>query len=816
MYARKNGRQPAQAYTSRPPVRDLSSTMKEPAPNKVWIRVQVVILRFLMRIGMVLHRYPPPIPPSPSFVRTLPRLEPESKRVKLYFYTPKTYVKDKLAGNRYPVVVNFHGGGFCIGKATDDARWARAVVEGADTVVVSVGYRLAPEDPFPAAVDDGVRALQYLEDNAEELGLDVSRVSISGFSSGGNLAFTVPLRRHLLLQDTPQISPTPSVLTPYETRDESSINLHLSTLSQHPQGNTSRPAASRSQSAQHLLRQTTTTMSTNGNNDSNNNSQPSTPTSSLKIVSIISWYPIVDYVLPRHVRRDRSIFPSKTLPKFMTTMFDHSYMPLEANRHLPFASPLLAPPSLLADALPRDIFLYVCEWDMLLHEGHEPWITILSLYILILAAEDEYYLSLLDLETATDRAMMEEFARLHNSILQKGIEKIPNASDHIQRNLGQQVLENKYWDWFDVTELPTYYFLTLLDYYEDRNISWQPYPLTPYVLQPSPRNFFKFADWIEDDEDDYDFIILLYERHYLSEFIEDGGLFFNMLNGTAYYFEFPGRFPPLDEWLPLSDVLDEWLAMWDIGKYYWDAEKKTCLIRDFVEEDVLNTVEAWDTLIYEIESRRPASHVDMSQDMELALLPPLDISLLDRYMISDFAKQLLSTIRLPKNFTFIAPGTTFLTPDLLEKTYGSEPVDSFRIQWTKKEKADWLPHPFTTFPTLLFPTQPVTSVGPESYFDSSFGFGKFTIQRFGGLYVSYEAEGVEFISDSGDNSAFWYNSACPWEPYAYTKVFEVLDKWTELVRDGTWTIDDNGVKEDIVWFDRNMPLTKLDWMEQDI
>ncbi|EFE44065.1 carboxylesterase, putative [Trichophyton verrucosum HKI 0517] len=348
--------------------------MEQRPPNRAWMRVQIVILRFLMRIGMVLHGYPPPIPPRPSFVRTLPRLDGfDSQRVKLCFYTPKRYAEQKRAGHRYPVVVNFHGGGFCIGTATDDARWARAVVEGADSVVVSVEYRLAPEAPFPAAVDDGVRALQYLEDHAAELALDVSRVSLSGFSSGGNLAFTVPLRRHLLQQDSLQPSPAPSTtLTPYETRDGSSINLHLSTLSQYPPGSTSRPSAARSQSAQHLLRHTSTaTTANNGGDSSNDNGQSQTPRSSLRIISIISWYPIVDYVLPRHIRRDRSVFPSKTLPKFMTTLFDHSYMPHEASRHLPYASPLLAPPSLLADALPKDIFLYVCEWDMLLHEGHE-------------------------------------------------------------------------------------------------------------------------------------------------------------------------------------------------------------------------------------------------------------------------------------------------------------------------------------------------------------------------------------------------------------------------------------------------------------
>ncbi|KAK2855573.1 hypothetical protein FQN49_005059 [Arthroderma sp. PD_2] len=423
----------------------------------------------------------------------------------------------------------------------------------------------------------------------------------------------------------------------------------------------------------------------------------------------------------------------------------------------------------------------------------------------------EYDIYLLDFDTAINKAVVEEFARLHNSILQKSLEHIPNASDHIRRDLGKLVLESNYWDWFDVTELPTYEFLTQLDYYEDPNWPNQPHPLTPHVLQPLPATFFKFADWIGEDEDDYDFIILLYERHYLSAQIEDGGLFFNMLNGTAYFFEFPGKFPPLDEWLPLSVVLGKWLVLWDTGKYYWDTTDNACKVRDFIEDDVLNTLEAWNTLIYEIESRRPASQVDASQDMAQALSSPLDISLFDRFMISDFAKRILSTVRLPKNFTFIAPGTTFLTPELLEKTYGSEPANSSRLQWTKKEVADSLPRPCTTFPTLLFPTRPVTVVSPESYFDKAFGSGRFTVQQFGGLYVEFDADGMVFINDAGDRSAFQFGSRCPWEPYRYTKVLEVLDKWVEFVRDGTWTIDDNGVKEDITWFEGNMPLTQLDW-----
>jgi alpha/beta hydrolase fold len=56
------------------------------------------------------------------------------------------------------------------------------------------GYRLAPEHPHPAAIDDGIEAIDYLAANAKEPGLDPSRICLTGFLAGGNLCFTVPLR----------------------------------------------------------------------------------------------------------------------------------------------------------------------------------------------------------------------------------------------------------------------------------------------------------------------------------------------------------------------------------------------------------------------------------------------------------------------------------------------------------------------------------------------------------------------------------------------------------------------------------------------
>jgi acetyl esterase/lipase len=90
-----------------------------------------------------------------------------------------------------PALVWFHGGGFVIGDIeTADAN-ARDLAAGAGAVVVSVGYRLAPEDPFPAGVDDAIAAVRWVADDHDELGVDPGRLAVGGDSAGGNLATVV-------------------------------------------------------------------------------------------------------------------------------------------------------------------------------------------------------------------------------------------------------------------------------------------------------------------------------------------------------------------------------------------------------------------------------------------------------------------------------------------------------------------------------------------------------------------------------------------------------------------------------------------------
>ena len=101
-------------------------------------------------------------------------------------YTPAT-------GGPFPALVWFHGGGWYVGSIEMADGNARRLAVGADCVVVSVDYRLAPENKFPAAAEDCYAATAWVAKNAGEINADPRRIAVGGDSSGGNLAAVIAL-----------------------------------------------------------------------------------------------------------------------------------------------------------------------------------------------------------------------------------------------------------------------------------------------------------------------------------------------------------------------------------------------------------------------------------------------------------------------------------------------------------------------------------------------------------------------------------------------------------------------------------------------
>jgi acetyl esterase/lipase len=93
-----------------------------------------------------------------------------------------------------PVVLFFHGGGFVVGDLDTHDGTCRQHAVGAGAVVVSVEYRLAPEHPYPAAVDDAWAATQWVAKNGDEIDADASRLAVAGDSAGGTISAVIAQR----------------------------------------------------------------------------------------------------------------------------------------------------------------------------------------------------------------------------------------------------------------------------------------------------------------------------------------------------------------------------------------------------------------------------------------------------------------------------------------------------------------------------------------------------------------------------------------------------------------------------------------------
>jgi acetyl esterase len=103
----------------------------------------------------------------------------------------RLYVPEDGEPSPLPMLVYLHGGGWVRGDLDTHDNTCRFLAREAGVLVLSVDYRLAPEHPFPAAVEDAMAAFRFAQDNAGDLGADSAAIAVGGDSAGGNLAAVV-------------------------------------------------------------------------------------------------------------------------------------------------------------------------------------------------------------------------------------------------------------------------------------------------------------------------------------------------------------------------------------------------------------------------------------------------------------------------------------------------------------------------------------------------------------------------------------------------------------------------------------------------
>jgi len=109
-------------------------------------------------------------------------------------YWPPTDPDRNPRGPAPPVVVYLHGGGFVVGDLDTHDGSSRQHAVGAGAVVVSVDYRLAPEHPYPAAVEDAWAATLWVAEHGAEIGADTTRIAVAGDSAGGTISAVIAQR----------------------------------------------------------------------------------------------------------------------------------------------------------------------------------------------------------------------------------------------------------------------------------------------------------------------------------------------------------------------------------------------------------------------------------------------------------------------------------------------------------------------------------------------------------------------------------------------------------------------------------------------
>ncbi|KAF8220549.1 hypothetical protein L208DRAFT_1372681 [Tricholoma matsutake] len=144
-------------------------------------------------------RNKPTVPGSTDPIQVGKTQDYHLTHVKIRTFTPQ----NDPPTDGWPVFIYFHGGGWTFGNIRAEESFSTNICVRANCVVISVDYRLAPEHPYPAAIEDAIESLHWVLNNGKaNLNINTSKIAVGGSSSGGNIAAILSLKA---VQSTPPI-----------------------------------------------------------------------------------------------------------------------------------------------------------------------------------------------------------------------------------------------------------------------------------------------------------------------------------------------------------------------------------------------------------------------------------------------------------------------------------------------------------------------------------------------------------------------------------------------------------------------------------
>lgn len=166
---------------------------------------------------------------GPTFEKLMNQL-PDVPEVQHKIYPLVSYDGQSIPIHRYrrkdqdstpgPAILHVHGGGLIFGAPEQFSKWQASLARDSGVQVFSIDYRLAPEHPFPTPAEDCYAALRWLQENAEKLSIDPSRIITLGESAGGNLVAAI----NLMARDRHLSPPIAKQMLIYPMLDDRSVN----------------------------------------------------------------------------------------------------------------------------------------------------------------------------------------------------------------------------------------------------------------------------------------------------------------------------------------------------------------------------------------------------------------------------------------------------------------------------------------------------------------------------------------------------------------------------------------------------------------